>query len=211
MRNRWASYVSFCFILLFFPLSCKFEFQYASLSRSITICSSNGLLWSLYWSYYYCAPCEHVWIHKGNRLDVPITQPRNGPEGTAAWGMSASHRKAHFELWVIGLALGGQLNLIKGRGTRVLVLSRCEEPWRWLQWAEISLTSLNDEQTLERESEGSPNEWTSSKEGEARKARTMLSKKWRSESYLNCENNWLSHAIRLILQMGRGQAFRLSK
>lgn len=29
----------------------------------------------------------------------------------------------------------------------------------------MSLTGLNDEQTLERESKGSPNEWTSSKEG----------------------------------------------
>lgn len=24
----------------------------------------------------------------------------------------------------------------------------------------------------------------------------MLSEKWRSESYLNCENNWLSRAVR---------------
>jgi hypothetical protein len=31
-----------------------------------------------------------------NRSDVPLTQPGNGPEGTAAWGMSASRRKAHF-------------------------------------------------------------------------------------------------------------------
>jgi len=136
------------------------------LSRSITICSSNGLLWSIYWSYSYCAPCERVCIREGNhRSDVPLTQPGNGPEGTAAWVMSASRRKAHFELWVIGRASGGQLYLIKGRGTRVLVLSRCEEPRRWLQWAEISLTGLNDEKTLERESKGSPNEWTSSKEG----------------------------------------------
>ena len=45
----------------------------------------------------------------------------------------------------------------------------------------MSLTGLNDEQTLERESKGSPNEWTSSKEeGEReREARTMLSEKWR--------------------------------
>lgn len=75
------------------------------LSRSITICSSNGPLWSLYWSYSYCAPCEHVWIREGNRSDVPLTQPGNGPEGTAAWGMSASRRKAHFEFWVIGRAV----------------------------------------------------------------------------------------------------------
>jgi len=27
------------------------------------------------------------------------------------------------------------------------------------------------------------------KEGGKKKARTMLSEKWRSESYLNCENN----------------------
>jgi NADH:ubiquinone oxidoreductase subunit H len=30
---------------------------------------------------------------------VPLTQPGNGPEGTAAWGMSASRRKAHFVLF----------------------------------------------------------------------------------------------------------------
>lgn len=60
--------------------------------------------------------------------DVPLTQPGNGPEGTAAWRMSASRRKAHFKFWVIGRASSGQLFLIKGRGTRVLVLSRCEEP-----------------------------------------------------------------------------------
>ena len=53
----------------------------------------------------------------------------------------------------------------------------------------MSLTGLNDEQTLERESKGSPNEWTSSKEGGEGEAGTMLSEKWRSESYLNCENN----------------------
>lgn len=53
----------------------------------------------------------------------------------------------------------------------------------------MSLTGLNDEQTLKRESKGSPNEWTSSKEGGEREARTMLSEKWRSESTLNCENN----------------------
>lgn len=45
-------------------------------------------------------------------------------------------------------------------------------------------------------------------QGGRRKARTMLSEKWRSESYLNCDNNLLSHAIRVILQTGRGQAFR---
>uniref|UniRef100_A0A7N0UHH1 Uncharacterized protein n=1 Tax=Kalanchoe fedtschenkoi TaxID=63787 RepID=A0A7N0UHH1_KALFE len=33
---------------------------------------------------------------QSNRSDVPLTQPGNGPEGTAAWGMSASRRKAHF-------------------------------------------------------------------------------------------------------------------
>ena len=88
------------------------------LSRSITICSSNGLLWSLYWSYSYCAPCERVWIREGNRSDVPLTQPGNGPEGTAAWGMSASRRKAHFELWVIGrAALSDQGPGHKGPGT----------------------------------------------------------------------------------------------
>nr|TKS02689.1 NADH-ubiquinone oxidoreductase chain 1 (mitochondrion) [Populus alba] len=58
----------------------------------------------LYWSYSYCAPCERVWIREGNRSDVPLTQPGNEPEGTAAWGMSASRRKACFELWVIGRA-----------------------------------------------------------------------------------------------------------
>ncbi|KAL8115379.1 hypothetical protein AgCh_022024 [Apium graveolens] len=40
-------------------------------------------------------PCERAWIREGNRSDVPLTQPGNGPEGTAAWGMSASRRKAH--------------------------------------------------------------------------------------------------------------------
>ncbi|CAE5979140.1 unnamed protein product [Arabidopsis arenosa] len=64
---------------------------------------------------------RRVCIREGNhRSDVPLTQPGNGPEGTAAWVMSASRRKAHFELWVIGRASGGQLYLIKGRGTRVL-------------------------------------------------------------------------------------------
>jgi hypothetical protein len=53
----------------------------------------------------------------------------------------------------------------------------------------MSLTGLNDEQTLERESKGSPNEWTSSKEGGEREERTMLSEKWRSESTLTKENN----------------------
>nr|KUM49827.1 hypothetical protein ABT39_MTgene3054 [Picea glauca] len=67
-------------------------------SRSITICSSNGLLRSIYWSYYYCAPRERVWIRYGTRSDVTLTRPGNGPEGTAAWVMSASRRKANFEL-----------------------------------------------------------------------------------------------------------------
>ncbi|MCE2055445.1 hypothetical protein HAX54_042582 [Datura stramonium] len=94
--------------------------------KSITICSSNGPLLSLYWSYSYCAPCEHVWIREGNRSYVPLTQVGNGSYGTATWGMSAYHRKANFSLWVIKrAALSG-----KGRGTRVLVLSRCEEPRR---------------------------------------------------------------------------------
>jgi hypothetical protein len=53
----------------------------------------------------------------------------------------------------------------------------------------MSLTGLNDEQTLERESKGSPNEWTSPKEGGEKEARTMLSEKWRSESTLTKENN----------------------
>nr|GFC08014.1 hypothetical protein [Tanacetum cinerariifolium] len=39
-----------------------------------------------------------------NRSDVPLTQPKNELEGTAAWGMSASCRKAYFELSVIGRA-----------------------------------------------------------------------------------------------------------
>ena len=38
----------------------------------------------------------------------------------------------------------------------------------------MSLTGLNDEQTLERESKGSPKEWTSLKR---REARTVLSEK----------------------------------
>ncbi|CAH1437787.1 unnamed protein product [Lactuca virosa] len=58
--------------------------------------SSNQLVLPFYFS--------RVWIREGNRSDVPLTQPGNGPEGTAAWGMSASHRKAHFKLWVIGRA-----------------------------------------------------------------------------------------------------------
>ncbi len=48
----------------------------------------------------------------------------------------------------------------------------------------MSLTGLNDEQTLEHESKGSPNEWATPKEGGEREARTMLSEKWRSESTL---------------------------
>ncbi|KAH7511381.1 hypothetical protein FEM48_ZijujUnG0021100 [Ziziphus jujuba var. spinosa] len=47
---------------------------------------------------------RRVWIREGNRSDVPLTQPGNGPEGTAAWGMSASRRKAHFELSSFGLS-----------------------------------------------------------------------------------------------------------
>ncbi|MCE2056144.1 hypothetical protein HAX54_044118 [Datura stramonium] len=50
--------------------------------------------------------------------DVPLTQPGNGPEGTAAWGMSASRRKAHFSLWVIRrAALSDQGPGHKGPGT----------------------------------------------------------------------------------------------
>ncbi|KAI3729906.1 hypothetical protein L6452_18578 [Arctium lappa] len=59
-----------------------------------------------------------VWIREGNRSDVPLTQPGNGPEGTAAWGMSVSRRKAHFELWVIGrAALSDQGSGHKGPST----------------------------------------------------------------------------------------------
>ncbi|KAM3268987.1 hypothetical protein P3S67_030951 [Capsicum chacoense] len=59
-----------------------------------------------------------VWIREGNRSDVPLTQPGNGPEGTAAWGMSASRRKAHFSLWVIRrAALSDQGPGHKGPGT----------------------------------------------------------------------------------------------
>ncbi|KAK7375804.1 hypothetical protein VNO78_35115 [Psophocarpus tetragonolobus] len=72
----------------------------------------------LYWSSSYCAPCERVWIREGNRSDVPLTQPGNGPEGTAAWGMSASRRKAHFSFLVIGRAdLSDQGPGHKGPGT----------------------------------------------------------------------------------------------
>ena len=60
----------------------------------------------------------------------------------------------------------------------------------------MSLTGLNDEQTLERESKGSPNEWATPKEGGEREARTMLSEKWRSESTLKKKNNRLSRAVR---------------
>ncbi|GMH12628.1 hypothetical protein Nepgr_014469 [Nepenthes gracilis] len=42
--------------------------------------------------------------------------------------MSASRRKAHFELWVIGRASSGQLYLIKGRGTRVLIPQELRSP-----------------------------------------------------------------------------------
>nr|KAJ0200911.1 hypothetical protein LSAT_V11C600324000 [Lactuca sativa] len=59
-----------------------------------------------------------IWIREGNRSDVPVTQPGNGPEGTATWGMSASRRKAHFELWVIGrAALSDQGSGDKGPST----------------------------------------------------------------------------------------------
>ena len=40
--------------------------------------------------------------------------------------------------------------------------------------AEISLTGLNDEHTLERESKGSPNNWTSSKGGGERERVGLL-------------------------------------
>lgn len=53
-----------------------------------------------------------------NRSDVLLTQPGNGPEGTAAWGMSASRRKARFLLWVIGrLNFADQGPGHKGPGT----------------------------------------------------------------------------------------------
>ena len=68
--------------------------------------------------FLLCALCERVWICEGNRSDVPLTQPGNGPEGTAAWGMSASRRKANFLLWVIGrAALSDQGSGHKGPGT----------------------------------------------------------------------------------------------
>jgi hypothetical protein len=49
----------------------------------------------------------------------------------------------------------------------------------------MSLTGLNDEQTLERESKGSPNEWTSSKEGGEREARTMLLQPREDKTYVS--------------------------
>lgn len=73
--------------------------------------------------------------------------------------MSASRRKAHVEFWVIGRAVqsGAQGSWYypgaKNPG------GDCNET------IAPSRTGLNDEQTLERESKGSPNEWTSSKEG----------------------------------------------
>lgn len=86
--------------------------------RSIMICSSNGPLRSLYWSYSSCAPCERILIYKGNRLDVPLTQPRNGLEGTAIWGIYASCCRAHFLLYIIRLAaLSNQGSGHKGHGT----------------------------------------------------------------------------------------------
>ncbi|WVZ26854.1 hypothetical protein V8G54_000026 (mitochondrion) [Vigna mungo] len=66
----------------------------------------------------YRAVSARVWIREGNRSDVPLTQPGNGPEGTAAWGMSASRRKAHFSFLVIGRAdLSDQGPGHKGPGT----------------------------------------------------------------------------------------------
>ncbi|KAK9104789.1 hypothetical protein Scep_021633 [Stephania cephalantha] len=57
-------------------------------------------------------------ICEGNRSDVPHTQLGNRLEGTAAWGMSVSHCKAHFLLWVIGQASGRHYSLgCKGPGT----------------------------------------------------------------------------------------------
>jgi hypothetical protein len=73
--------------------------------------------------------------------------------------MSASRRKAHLDFWVIGRTVqsGAQGSWYypgaKNPG------DDCNEQ------AEISFTGLNDEQTLERESKGSPNEWTSEHEG----------------------------------------------
>ena len=175
------------------------------LSRSITICSSNGPLWSLYWSYSYCAPCERVWIREGNRSDVPLTQPGNGPEGTAAWGMSASRRKAHFELWVIGrAALSDQGPGHKGPGT--IQVRRTPEVTAMSR----NLTHRPKRRANTRTWEQGITQRMDELQG-GREARTMLSEKWRSESYLNCENNWLSRAIRVILQTGRGQAFRFFK
>ncbi|KVH89091.1 NADH:ubiquinone oxidoreductase, subunit 1/F420H2 oxidoreductase subunit H [Cynara cardunculus var. scolymus] len=52
------------------------------------------LKWSLMKSLL---PCGRVWIREGNRSDVPLTQPGNGPGRTATLGMSASRPKAHFE------------------------------------------------------------------------------------------------------------------
>ncbi|PHT42545.1 hypothetical protein CQW23_16570 [Capsicum baccatum] len=76
----------------------------------------------------------------GNRSDVPLTQPRNGSEGTAAWGMSASRRKAHFSLWVIRqAALSDQGPGHKGPGTIQVMarsasyLERGVQPLDWLE------------------------------------------------------------------------------
>lgn len=171
------------------------------LSRSITICSSNGPLWSLYWSYSYCAPCERVWIREGNRSAVPLTQPGNGPEGTAAWGMSASRRKAHFELWVIGrAALSAQRPGHKGPGT--IQVRRTPE-----------VTAMSKNLTHGPKRRANTRTWEQGitqrmdelKGGS--EARTMLSEKWWSESYLNCENNWLSRAIRGHSPNGTGSSF----
>ncbi|KAF3636240.1 hypothetical protein FXO37_25536 [Capsicum annuum] len=80
---------------------------------------SNGPLRSLYWSYSSCAPCERILICEGNRLDVPLTQPRNGLEGTAIWGIYASCCRAYFLLYIIRLAaLSNQGPGHKGHGSR---------------------------------------------------------------------------------------------
>ncbi|GKD08305.1 hypothetical protein Tco_1187990 [Tanacetum coccineum] len=56
--------------------------------------SEAGVLHVNWTSFGHCVSRR---VEKGYMKLVP----ENGPKGTTAWEMSASRRKAHFELWVI--------------------------------------------------------------------------------------------------------------
>ncbi|PHU03940.1 hypothetical protein BC332_29191 [Capsicum chinense] len=66
------------------------------------------LKWSLMKSllvlFLLCAMREHL-DPRRQSLGCSLTQLGNGPEGTIEWGISASHCKAHFSLWVIRRAI----------------------------------------------------------------------------------------------------------